>query len=175
MNGIKYTFKRITPSMLDEVMPIYEDGRRAIATLGIDQWQGGYPSRDVILQDIENERLFAAVADDGRIAAVAAVIAYEPDYEVIDGEWISDGEYNAVHRVAASAEFKGRGASAYLFDRIEEMAKENGIVSLRIDTHRGNTVMQKFVAKRGFAPCGLITLGHGEGDRLRLAYEKVIL
>lgn len=174
MSEMNFTFRAVTASEIDEAMKIYEDGRRAIASLGIDQWQGGYPSLDVIADDVEHERLYAVVTETGKLAAVAAVIPYEPDYDCIDGEWISDGVYNAVHRVAASAEFKGRGASAFLFEKIEDMAKSGGAVSLRIDTHRGNTVMQRFVAKRGFSLCGIITLHDGVGDRLRLAYEKIL-
>ena len=30
---------------IDAVMPIFDEARTTIATLGIDQWQNGYPSR----------------------------------------------------------------------------------------------------------------------------------
>lgn len=172
---MNYIFRKVELFELSEAEKIYADGRLAIADLGIDQWQGGYPSSEIISEDIANGFLYAAEdTDTGALAAVAAVLPYESDYDRIDGGWLSSDGYNAVHRVAASADFKGKGASAYLFDNIERMAKEKGVGALRIDTHRGNTVMQRFLQKRGFTLCGMITLGHGEGDRIRLAYEKLL-
>jgi RimJ/RimL family protein N-acetyltransferase len=42
---------------------------------------------------------------------------------------------------------------------------------LRIDTHKGNTVMRKMLEKHGFSHCGTIFLHSGES---RVAYEKRI-
>lgn len=172
-----YVVKQLGEAELDAAVSVYDDGRRAIGELGIDQWQDGYPSRDVTESDIESGMLWA-VCDklNGKISAVAVVMpAPDHDYDVIDGEWLSeDGGYVAVHRVATAEAYRGCGAAGYLFERIEQMAKEAGAVSLRVDTHRGNNVMQKFLEKRGFSRCGKITLSHGDGDRVRLAYEKLL-
>lgn len=161
---------------LELAAAVYADGRRAIASLGIDQWQEGYPPRELTAEDIANGLLYAAFDEENdRIAAVAAMVPPpDYDYDAIDGEWIGGGNYTAVHRVAASDAYRGSGASSFLLAEIECMARRRGYTSIRIDTHRGNVVMQKFLRRRGFCLCGKITLSHGGGDRIRLAYEKLI-
>ena len=173
----KLYVRRLRCDELELAVRIYDDGRRAIASLGIDQWQDGYPSREVTAEDIEKGILYAAVDKESEcIAAVAAMVPYpDHDYDVIDGEWLFDGEYVAVHRVAASDAYRGSGASSLLLKEIEEMVSSRKIGSIRIDTHRGNAVMQRFLDKHGFCCCGQITLSHGDGDRVRVAYEKLIL
>ena len=44
--------RRAEPSDLERVMEVLGDGRAALGELGIDQWQQGYPSEDVVLRDI---------------------------------------------------------------------------------------------------------------------------
>ncbi len=172
----KFYVRAVREEELDTAVRVYDDGRRAIAALGIDQWQDGYPPREQTAADIADGILYAAVDPDGEhIAAVAAMVASpDHDYDVIDGAWLSNGEYVAVHRVAASDVYRGGGAVSLLFEQIEAIARGKGIVSLRVDTHRGNVVMQRFLCKHGFEVCGEITLSHGDGDRVRRAYEKLI-
>lgn len=176
---VKFEFRCVEIEDFENVMKVYGEARRAIGKLMIDQWQGGYPSENIVKNDIDKGYLYAAYsAEDGIIAAVAALLPYEADYEIIDGEWLFGNaaakRYFAVHRVAASDEFRGCGASRFLMENIEKRAKKLGAASLRIDTHRGNVVMQKFLNKMGFEKCGIITLCDGEGDRKRIAYEKMI-
>lgn len=172
----KLYVRAVRDGELDAAVRVYDDGRRAIAALGIDQWQDGYPPREQTAADIADGILYATIDRDGEcIAAVAAMVpSPDHDYDVIDGAWLSDGEYVAVHRVAASDAYRGSGAVSLLFAKIEEMAKADGVGSLRVDTHRGNVVMQRFLCKHGFEACGEITLSHGDGDRVRRAYEKLI-
>ena len=40
--------RRTRKEDIDAIMPIFDEARTTIATLGIDQWQNGYPSRAVI-------------------------------------------------------------------------------------------------------------------------------
>ncbi len=175
--SVIYEACRLGMDDADTAVTVYNDGREAIAELGIDQWQDGYPSRSVTVADIEAGMLWAARDKaNGAIAATAVMMpAPDHDYDVIAGKWLSDsGRYVAVHRVATAKAYRGLGAAGYLFGEIEGMARAEGVASLRVDTHRGNRVMQRFLEKRGFSLCGEITLSHGDGDRIRLAYEKLL-
>lgn len=171
----EYSFRLASVFDIDELVKLYDDGRRAIASLGIDQWQDGYPSREVIEKDVERRRLYVAEAD-GKIASAAAFLPPpEPDYEKIDGEWLTNTEnYAVIHRVASSEAYRGRGAASALVRELLGFAASVGRDCVRADTHKGNSVMQSFLERHGFKRCGTVTLSHGDGDRARVAYEYVI-
>lgn len=156
------------------LMPIFEEARRTIATLGIDQWQNGYPSEDVILDDIEKAQSYLCEID-GKVCGTFAMLENgEPTYDKIyDGKWLTgdSAEYIAIHRVAISVSTRGSGLSGKIIGYATEFAKSLGRGSLRIDTHRGNVVMRRMLEKNGFKYCGIIYL---EGGDERVAYEKIV-
>ena len=144
---------------LDAVMDVVAQARRAIARLGIDQWQDGYPGREVIEADIARG-IGYVFENEGAIAGYLALApSPEPVYERIDGAWLANGEYLTVHRSCAS----------------EELARSRGVASVRADTHRGNAVMRHLLEKRGFTYCGTVAYDVTAGDPLRAAYEKSVM
>ena len=162
-------------SDLEALMPIFDEARATIASLGIDQWQNGYPNRTVILADIERSQSHCIVVDGEICGAFALIRDSEPTYnEIFDGEWLTgDGRehYFAIHRVAISVKCRGKGISTAIISYCAEEAKKVNKTSLRIDTHRGNVVMRKMLEKHGFVHCGTIYLESGDE---RVAYEKMI-
>ena len=167
--------RKTNKSDLNAVMPIFEEARKTIATLGIDQWQNGYPSEDVILSDIDNDQSYICDVD-GKICGTFAMLTEgEPTYDKIyDGHWLTGDEshdYIAIHRVAISVSSRGSGLSGKIIEHAADFAKKNGRKSLRIDTHRGNKVMRRMLEKNGFIHCGVIYLENGDE---RVAYEKIL-
>jgi GNAT superfamily N-acetyltransferase len=156
------------------LMPIFEEARRTIAALGIDQWQNGYPSEDVILDDIEKSQSYLCEID-GKVCGTFAMLENgEPTYDKIyDGEWLTGDskKYIAIHRVAISVISRGSGLSGKMIGHAADFAKSLGRDSLRIDTHRGNVVMRRMLEKNGFSCCGVIYLENGDE---RVAYERVL-
>lgn len=168
----------------DAIMPIFDEARGTIAALGIDQWQNGYPSREVIERDIELSQSHVVTDGgvctasgrlDGEIVATFALIFDgEPTYDKIyDGEWLTGGSdsYIAIHRVAISVARRGSGIAGAIIAYAADAARSLGRKSLRIDTHRGNIVMRKMLEKQGFSHCGTIYLENGDE---RVAYELVL-
>ena len=45
------------------LMALFDEARTTIAQLGIDQWQDGYPSLEVVDEDIALERSYAVIID----------------------------------------------------------------------------------------------------------------
>ena len=78
-------------SDLDRIMEILADGRSALAALGIDQWQGGYPAREVIEHDIARREGVVVDDENGNPVATAMVACREEfDYrEITDGAWLT--------------------------------------------------------------------------------------
>ncbi len=157
---------------IDRIMQIISDARESIGRLGIDQWQYGYPTRDIVKEDVMLERGFVVV-DNGEICATFALMLHgEPTYKKIYcGAWISDGEYLALHRIAINSANRGKGIAEEIIKFLCNYANENGYLSIRVDTHEGNVPMRKMLEKNGFEYCGTIRLLDGQE---RVAYEKLV-
>lgn len=174
---------QIRPAVASEMgrlMEIYADGRRALAALGIDQWQNGQPRRDMIEADVARGETFV-VADAEGIGGVAMIGAGgEPTYDSIDGAWLtgsdsSNPNYLVVHRIATAADHAHRGMAKALLAFAEGRARELGRTSVRIDTHQGNIRMRTLMRRLGYTECGIILLEPGaEGTRERVAFEKLV-
>lgn len=166
--------RKTTERDLPEVVSIFNEARATIAALGINQWQDGYPSKDVIISDMAKDQSYV-VCENNVCATFAMLTEEEPTYNMIyEGHWLSGDlakDYIAIHRVAILVAMRGRGIASQIISYARNFAKENGRRSLRIDTHRGNVVMRRMLEKNGFVYCGIIYLANGDE---RVAYEKLI-
>ena len=168
-------FEVATSKYLDSICEITEQAKAQLRRIGIDQWQKGYPSREIWEEDIEIGRSYI-FTDEGKVlGAFAYQESPDASYYEIDGKWLTDGAYASMHRVCVADACKGRGVAGRLFTYGCEKARESGFPSMRIDTHPGNIPMQKALQKAGFQQCGTIVLAEGseKGD-LRIAFEKII-
>ena len=150
---------------LENILSIYADARGFMRASGnLDQWTGGYPTVDIVEEDIALERLFVATEGDDILAVFCYFHGEDPTYRIIEGgEWLDGGEYGVIHRIAVSKNAHGRGVCSECFRFALERSG-----SVRIDTHRDNIPMQKALSKFGFSYCGIIYLASGDE---RLAYQ----
>ena len=170
MEFIKASYEHV-----DRMCEITEEAKRQLRGLGLDQWQKGYPSREVWTQDAKDGCTYLAVEAGEILGIFAFQTTPDPSYAEIDGAWFTHGEYASMHRVCVADACKGRGVAGKMFAHGFAMAKELGFPSVRIDTHPGNLPMQRALSKAGFVACGEIHLVGGceDGD-LRIAFEKVL-
>ena len=111
------------------------------------------------------------LTENDEVAAYAAVIFNdEPAYEAIEGKWLSDADFNVVHRVAVSDEAAGKGFATEIFRRIEEYSRQNGVFSIKVDTNFDNTAMLRILEKLGYTYCGEV---YFRGSARR-AFEKIL-
>ena len=165
---------KTTKKDIDRVMIILGEARRSIGKLGIDQWQYGYPSRDIIKDDVD--RGFSYVVKENEDGEIVATFCLKEDEEptyvnIYEGDWLSTADSFALHRIAICDTQRGKGVAGAIIEFIIEKCRENGIASLKVDTHEGNIPMRKMLEKNGFVYCGIIYLGTGEK---RVAYEKTV-
>ena len=67
------------------------DGKRALAAMGIPQWQDEYPNRIDIEADRAQGASYVAVDDDGTVLGVMALsFDGEKTYDAIDGAWLTE-------------------------------------------------------------------------------------
>ena len=175
----KRIFRRSVVKDVDEMVIIADQGKALLKSRGVQQWQRGtYPDRRLFLQDIE-DAIGYVVEEENKVVGICAVtFTDEESYRhLIQGEWMTKDTdcYATIHRSAIAREQQGRHLSTFLFEAVEKMAKEKGAVSMRVDTHPDNLVMQGALCRAGFEKCGEFYIAEGdEAGDLRYGYEKII-
>lgn len=149
-------------SDFDTILPVYERARQYMRETGNpNQWKTTNPTAEMITEDIENGNLYMLCSENGIEAVFAFISGVDPTYNEIDGEWLNNRPYCAVHRVASAG--KSRGVLKLCMDYCLQYTSE-----IRIDTHEDNKIMQHSLEKLGFKRCGIIKLQNGEP---RIAYH----
>ena len=156
---------------LAAVGQILDAARAYLKEQGLDQWQNFPPEAKETLAHFLRGELYV-MREGNALAGTFVLIPHEPAYDVIDGEWLQNGAYVAVHRVAVSPAFRRHGVASAIFTAACERARAAGAKSVRIDTHAGNVPMRSALEKNGFIFCGSVIIATGEK---RVAYEKEIV
>ncbi len=154
---------------IEKLLDIFEQGRRIMRENGnLKQWTGGYPTREIVERDIENENSYVCLDESDEIVGTFAFIpGEEPTYaRIYEGQWLDeDQSYATIHRLASTVDSHGVAAACLEWC-------ERQISNLRADTHRDNYILQHILLKHGFSYCGVIYLQNGDE---RLAYQKITL
>jgi len=150
---------------LDNILKIYEYARNQMKLNGNPtQWGDNKPTRETIINDINNGQSYV-IEEDGKLYGVFAfIIGEDSTYQVIDGNWLNDEIYGTIHRVASNG--KKNDILKCCIDFCETQ-----INNIKIDTHHNNKIMQHLVKKYGFLECGIIYV---EDNTPRIAYQKLI-
>ncbi|MCD8372707.1 MAG: N-acetyltransferase, partial [Clostridia bacterium] len=153
-----------TLSDLDKILDIYACAREFMKNTGNPtQWKDSEPSKETLINDIENKNLYV-IEENEIVAAFAFIIGFDATYSYIEnGEWLSDEIYGAIHRIASNGKVKG------VFSTVISYC-EATIKHLRIDTHKDNKIMQHLISEHGFKKCGII---YTSDNTPRIAYEKI--
>lgn len=168
---IKYSYRKALITEIDCVMEIIEDARALLKEEGNGQWQFGYPTREDLLNDINNNQLYCVIYEN-KIVSICALTYYEESYmHLYEGAWKSDYNYIVMHRVAVKKEYRNMGFGKALFEVFIDVAKKENIHSLRIDTHENNTLLRHLFDLYGFEYCGKAIL---PPNKDRVMYEKII-
>lgn len=150
---------------LEAILRIYESARAYMKSSGNpEQWGDSYPPVSLVRSDIENGCCFCICDGD----SVCGVFSYFKDGDsaydkIVDGEWLNDGEYGAIHRVAGDGEHRGIFAAAVKYCR-------RITPCLKIDTHHQNITMQHAIERAGFRRCGTV---YAEDGTERIAYHLI--
>lgn len=155
--------RKAVPSDLPGILRVYEAARAYMRASGNpDQWGYDYPPQDMLENDIKIGQLYVGENSSGKISLSFALIpGNDPTYNYIEGAWLNDAPYAAIHRVASDGSEKGAFAACADFGAAHY---EN----LKIDTHEANLTMQHVMEKYGFTRCGRIYLENGDP---RIAYQ----
>lgn len=152
-----------------EIMEIVENAKIYMKENKINQWSENYPNEDVFLADLKENRLYVAEIDGKVIGMAVLILDGDGDYKNINGKWLSDGEYGVIHRIAVNPDYKSQNVAKNLLDFFENKLKELNYDSIRVDTHKDNKSMLRFIEKNGFQKCGIVYIRKTDE---RIAFEK---
>jgi RimJ/RimL family protein N-acetyltransferase len=163
-------FVKATREDLDEIWEIIQDAIARRKADGSNQWQDGYPNPQVLERDIDRGYGFVLKKGDEIIGYVAILINNEPQYDDINGKWLSTGDFIVFHRIAISSARLGKGYAKELFTRIHDYALSLGINSVKADTNHDNGAMLTLFKKLGYSFCGDVQINGSP----RRAYEIIL-
>lgn len=167
---MNHLFRKATPTDAPQIWTILQNAILRRKADGSNQWQDGYPNPEIIQQDIEKGIGYVLTDRETIVGYSAVLINHEPEYDNLQGEWLTHGDFVVFHRVAIAEGYTGQNLSKKMIDFIEEFALKNNIHSLKADTNHDNFAMMKIFEKAGFVFCGIV---HFRGSPRR-AYEKVL-
>lgn len=164
---------------IDRVLDVYAEAREYMAQNGnAEQWGKNYPPKSLIEDDISKGKCYIVEdinSDGGRSIQGVFYFAIERDvsYDIIEeGQWRNNRPYAVVHRIAVGALAHNKGLAGQCISYAVNRCREVGIYDLRMDTHKDNIPMQRFLEKCDFRRCGKVYV---ENDSERLAYHKIII
>lgn len=151
---------------IDSLLEIYRSAVRYMRKNNNNsQWNGDYPGRPHLIEDINNGNGYLGINEEGLIVMTFAfILGDDPTYRIIRaGEWLNNKPYGTIHRLASNGTERGvlKTVCDYCFQLTE---------NIRIDTHKDNYPMQKALQESGFVKCGEITCRDGSP---RIAYQKI--
>jgi GNAT superfamily N-acetyltransferase len=167
---MNYHFRKAEISEASQIWAILQQAILRRKEDGSNQWQDGYPNPDVVEKDIEKGEGYVLVEGKTIIGYCAILINDEPEYEKIEGKWLSNDDFVVFHRVAISEKYLGKGLAKMMIEYIEDFALKNNIFSVKADTNYDNIAMLKIFEKSGYSLCGVV---YFRGSP-RKAYEKVL-
>ncbi|MBE6039217.1 MAG: GNAT family N-acetyltransferase [Anaerofustis stercorihominis] len=150
---------------IERVLEIFDAAKKFMRQNGnMNQWVNGYPSKEDVMLDINNDRSYVVEDENGELVATFCYfVGVDPTYnEIYNGSWLNDKPYGVVHRIAVESQTKGTGSFC-----VNWCFEQCG--NLKIDTHEDNFPMQNMLKKNGFTQCGIIYLESGDE---RVAFQK---
>lgn len=152
---------------LDDIFDIYKNAIDLLNEKNIHQWDEAYPTKNVIEQDILKGQMYIGI-ENGKIVSVA-VINNDFDEQYINGNWLYDN-FVVIHRVCVNPIYQNQKIGQRTMSLIEDLLKNKGIESIRLDAYSKNPHSLHMYEKIGYKKTGETNWRKG----LFYLYEKKI-
>jgi GNAT superfamily N-acetyltransferase len=128
---------------------------------GIEQWDEIYPTRDTLLADAREQKLYVASLGAEPTIGLLVLNDYQnPEYA--DVPWTVNGVAVAVvHRLMVDPAYQGQGIARHLMEFAEEKARELGYGAVRLDAFTANPRALRLYQGLGYHDAGAVTFRKG--------------
>ena len=123
----------------------------------VNQWQHDETNFvNHVNKYIDDNNFYKVEKNNEIIGFFAMIYGTDVTYNEIKGKWINDEPYVTIHKIASK--YYKQGIATKMLNYVLNDALEKSINNIRIDTHKDNVSMQKFLEKQGFVNCGVISI-----------------
>lgn len=148
----------------NQVLAVYDRARQfQRESLGLYQWQDGYPDIKQLQADMSAGGSRVVVAEENEFPGIEAgeilasfFIQQGPDqvYLPLKSHWEDPAEIVTIHRIASAGRVPGLGK--FIFSRLKQHYQ-----NIMIDTHDQNLVMKKLLAQYHYKYLGQVSIHDG--------------
>lgn len=153
---------------LDKLCSITTSATEQMNRQGILQWDDLYPSREILLSDIERQEMHVVCIEDTIAGLIVINNEQPPEYSAIP--WKYSGSALVIHRLAIDPLHQGRGLATKLIKYAEEYAVIGKYDCIRLDTFTNNPTSNALYKKLGYIETGIVQFRKGSF----CCYEKNI-
>lgn len=164
--------KKALKQDLEQLLSIVNSCGQHLIEQGIFQWNEKYPSKEVLLEDIELQQIWKLEEENTIIGLIVLTEIEDLAYKQV--KWLTKNQKNLyIHRLAVHPNFQGKGYAQKLMDFAERFALQNNYNSIRLDTFSQNKRNQLFYEKRNYIKLGSIYFPK-QSEFPFYCYEKLI-
>lgn len=160
-------------SIYDLVLRNEEQGLSSIG------WQRGvYPTEDTARQGVSRGDLFVYEDNDTQKVVAAAIINHiqVPAYAEASWSMKADGdEVLVLHTLVVNPQEAGKGIGTAFVAFYEQLAKERGCKTLRMDTQAKNTSARTLYKKLGYKEIGIVPCDFNGIEGIQLVLLEKLL
>lgn len=157
----------------DLVLKQEEDG---LATIG---WQRGvYPTEEVARQAVLRGDMYVLEDEKTHDISATAIINHIQDSANKEGKWSIEADGNevlALHTLVVNPQESGKGLGTAFVAFYEQMAKEIGCKTLRMNTGVQDSGARAFYHKLGYAEIGIVSCEFNDMGRIELVLIEKLL
>jgi ribosomal protein S18 acetylase RimI-like enzyme len=145
---------RADTSHIDAAYEIIDDCRIDLRRRGILQWDETYPTRDVVVKDVDRGQLYVLLARDVPAAVLTLDEHQPPEYATV--AWTFPEPALVVHRLCVSPKAQGKGLGGQVMEFAEHFAATHQFASVRLDAYTANPQSVALYVRRGYREAGQV-------------------
>lgn len=147
------TIEALSTADKKSVMSLYRSVTKDLQRQGIHQWDFFYPNGIIIGSDLRHHHLFGFKADGRVVGAVVLDNRQSPKYAQLP--WSDrQGKAACIHRLAVHPQDQGKGLGKRLLQFAEDLARQQGNTSIRLDVYTGNPGAVTMYRRAGYRHIG---------------------
>ena len=153
-------FRKATENDIDRIAEIYGEIHDEIEAglVNIGWMREVYPNAKTAAASVQRGDMFV-MEDGGQIVAAAIMNhVYIAEYAEVTWQYdVPQEQVMVLHTLVVSPKLKGKGYGTKFVAFYEDYARENGCVSLRMDTNANNTSARTLYQKLGYTEVAIVT------------------
>lgn len=150
---MKISYQKARLDNVSEIMDLIKSAVCNMEQFGIYQWDELYPTKEDIINDINDNELYIGKVEDKIV--VIYVINKSCDVEYNNGDWqYPNAEYRIIHRLCVQPDFQQQGIAKMTMQYIEDELRQSNINAIRLDAFTENPYALKLYKNLGYSIVG---------------------